>query len=175
MTPENEDFEEVRRLLALKRHEQPPPGYFTNFSSKVIARIEAEQETARLPWWRRLVASFDARPALVCAYALAVGGLFVVGLSLATKDDRATALVLPAAPHHSMVAAQPSTSAPVASAESVGQVTMQLRPMPSAEPQSSVNAVMDAPSSAPSDLFSPNGQTKFFGNPNRVSFSPESR
>ena len=43
-TPEN-DFAEVRRLLILKRHEQPPPGYFHHFSGHVIASLSEERTT----------------------------------------------------------------------------------------------------------------------------------
>ena len=33
------DFSELKRLLKLKRHEVPPPGFFNHFSEEVVARI----------------------------------------------------------------------------------------------------------------------------------------
>ena len=39
MNAEPENFDQLCRLLKLKRHESPPPRYFNDFSSQVIARI----------------------------------------------------------------------------------------------------------------------------------------
>ena len=77
-----DNFEKLQKLLALKRHEPPPPGYFTNFSSKVMARLEAAELAAPAPWWQRVLAGWQTRPALLCAYGLLVGGVSVFGLSL---------------------------------------------------------------------------------------------
>ena len=99
MNSSPEDFESLRRLLAVKRHEQPPPGYFDHFSDKVIARIEAEGLAIRPSWWQRLFPELDARPVLVCAYGLVIVGLLVVGLgasqSLETTQTASPALASP--------------------------------------------------------------------------------
>ena len=77
-----EEFEKLQKLLTLKRHEPPPPGYFVNFSSKVIARIEAAELATPPTWWQTFLAGWQTRPALLCAYGLLVGGVSIFGLSL---------------------------------------------------------------------------------------------
>jgi len=146
MTPESENFEELRRLLALKRHEQPPPGYFTDFSAKVVARIEAAQEAAQLPWWRRAFLGLDAKPAMVCACSLAISGLVVLGLSVASWNDGVAQAELPSARGPVLVAAE-VTPAPA---------TAQVPTLTIAPPRDTAVSAMDPlvnPDSAPRELF----------------------
>ena len=89
MSPIPDDFEQLRRLLALKRHEQPPPGYFHGFSRQVIVRIQAGDlgDPEEAAGWsfgggsllQRIWATLDARPILAGAFGVAVCGFFVVG------------------------------------------------------------------------------------------------
>lgn len=79
MNPPPEDFEDLRKLLALKRHEQPPPGYFYYLPDKVMVKIEEGDLSEYSTWWEWLVARFDARPILAGAYACAISGLLLMG------------------------------------------------------------------------------------------------
>ncbi len=89
MSPDQENFEQLRRLLALKRHEQPPPGYFNNFSRQVIARIQAGEAAAdsaadrwsgRSSWLRRALGLFEARPIVAGAFGMAVCAVLFFGI-----------------------------------------------------------------------------------------------
>jgi len=94
MTPESENFEQLKKLLALKRHEVPPPGYFNNFSRDVISRIRAG-ETAptrtSYSWLQRLQQILSPRPAFAGAFSLAVCALLVGGILYSAKMDDQTA------------------------------------------------------------------------------------
>lgn len=88
------ESEKLKQLLACKRYEQPPPGYFNRFSDRVIARIEAEDLndlTEYSSWWRWLVEKFDARPVVACAYAVTVSGLLLAGFRLSEIFENDTA------------------------------------------------------------------------------------
>ncbi len=88
MNPPSDDFAALRRLLALKRHEQPPPGYFDRLADSIMVQIEAA--TLKVPWWERL-GGRELAPALAGAFALLVGGVYLVGLSSADRPDAAPA------------------------------------------------------------------------------------
>jgi len=97
---ENEDnFESVRRLLALKRHEIPPPGYFNHFPRDVVQRIRAAQNAppesffdalyAQVPWLGKVLNLFNARP----VYASGFAGALCVLLFIAVVNGERTDLI----------------------------------------------------------------------------------
>lgn len=88
MNPENQNFESLQRLLKLKRYEQPPPRYFSDFSGQVIRRISAGPAGAQadaavaiseISWLQRALSIFEAKPLLAGAFGLAVVGVLVGG------------------------------------------------------------------------------------------------
>ena len=148
MNPAPENSDRLRKLLALKRHEPPPPGYFNLFSDKIIARIEAEGPCIRISWWQRLFPELDAKPVLACAYGLVIMGLLAIGVgasqSLDTEETAAPNLGRPWFAQAPASDAMLPVSVPVAQASLTGQTN----------PASSVNPVIS--SGAPSFLFDVN-------------------
>lgn len=92
--PVENDFPEVRRLLSLKRHEQPPPGYFDHFSRNVIAALREERRNranAHRPdnvplWIVRFAERLQARPVFAAALGAGLCAL-VIGTILAYEKD----------------------------------------------------------------------------------------
>jgi hypothetical protein len=122
---ENENnFESLRRLLALKRHESPPPGYFNNFSSRVIARIRAGKPKAsaswlELPWLSKFLEALQAKPAFAGGFAATLCLLLIAGIIYAGQTESAPQQLL----SPEMAAITPMASAtPLASLpQTVGQ------------------------------------------------------
>ncbi len=89
---QNQDFTALRRLLKLKRYEQPPPRYFNDFSSRVVARLRAEKRAGRIEslddimsqtqWLQRLWHALGRRPAMAGVLAAAAFGLVVAAVFL---------------------------------------------------------------------------------------------
>ncbi len=89
MDPEQQNFEPLCRLLALKRYEQPPPGYFDLFPHQVIARIQALEVSNQdpllqrlfwqAPWLERVWSLFQTKPLVAGAFGMSVCGLLIVG------------------------------------------------------------------------------------------------
>ncbi len=103
MNPEQENFEALRRVLALKRHEQPPPGFFNDFSQQVISRLRAgekpeevgfwEQFFEQAPWLHRIWTVFETKPLFAGAFGIVFSGLLISAAIYSAKFD-----TVPAAP-----------------------------------------------------------------------------
>ena len=96
MNPESKNFEELRRLLALKRHEQPPPGYFNDFSSQIIGRIRAGDRADeafgagsfwQVPWLQRFWSAMEAKPVFAGGFAVAACGMLLAGFFYSETPD----------------------------------------------------------------------------------------
>jgi hypothetical protein len=100
MANDPDDFDSICKLLAWKRHEQPPPGYFSRFSEKVIDRIQMADRENQTTWWQRFLLSFDGKPALVCVYGLLVCSGLLFGLSFAQMmESEVNSAALPGVNH----------------------------------------------------------------------------
>jgi hypothetical protein len=107
MSQDTENFEQLRRLLKLKRYEQPPPRYFNDFSSQVIDRIkhgERGDDHASAGWmlweaaWlQRIWAAFEAKPVLAGAFGLAVCATLVTGVIYSERTDLQPVALIPGA------------------------------------------------------------------------------
>ena len=80
MNREEQNFDQLRRLLKLKRYEQPHPRYFNNFSTQVVARLRSEQSSGlSANWLQRLWAALELKPIIPAALGTAICGLLVAG------------------------------------------------------------------------------------------------
>src|SRR5208282_3392916 len=128
MNENQTNFESLRRLLALKRHETPPPGYFNNFSSQVMARLRAGETEmadgwsgrlfASMPWLLSALQAVETRPVFAGGFATALCAMLLFGAVIAQRPDSAsTAFMQPAAPDAASFAsatpAAPSALQPV--------------------------------------------------------------
>jgi len=98
MNKNEQNFDGLKQLLKLKRHEAPPPGYFNNFSRNVISRIRAgeaarnqtllERLQARVPWLGGIAQIFETRPGVIGGFATGLCLLLVLGVVFAEYSDR---------------------------------------------------------------------------------------
>ena len=121
MSENENNFEALRRLLALKRHETPPPGFFNNFSGQVRQQIRegrgmesTSSPFAQAPWLEQLLQVFNAKPVFAGAFAGALCLLLFFGAVLTERPDFASQpqLSVPIANGDSLAALSPTTLSP---------------------------------------------------------------
>jgi hypothetical protein len=88
MSPNSENFDALRKLMALKRHEVPPPGYFDRLADKISYRLENESQPT---FWEKFMAGLSFRPAFAYSFALAAFSAltFSVISTLGTRSQQA--------------------------------------------------------------------------------------
>jgi len=87
MNPEPQDTSRLQKLLALKRHERPPPRFFNDFSDRVISRLHSPGAIEPAYWWQRLGLELDVKLAAIFAFGLVVCGLFLFGVTSAMQGE----------------------------------------------------------------------------------------
>ena len=132
MNEDQQNFESLRRLLALKRHETPPPGYFNNFSRQVMARIRAGEARGattlldRIPWLVGWLDSFEAKPVFAGGFATGLCALLILGAVMAQRPETGLqAFLQPATRDADSLQMVAAVTTPIATAgleESPGQI-----------------------------------------------------
>ena len=151
MSETNNNFEDLKRLLELKRREIPPPGYFHHFSGDVVARIRTgesggaqsflERLHADSPYLTALLQLVGAKPGIVGALASGACLLLLVGVLFTNRSEPGST----AAP---MVFAQSATEASptLASSDTLepadNGITVSTNPVSSLQP---ANTLFGAP------------------------------
>ena len=96
MSENENDFKSLRRLMSLKRHETPPPGYFNNFSGLVLQLIRSDQARAsaglsgelfsHAPWLLKFVQLLN-KPVYAGGIAGALCMVLFFGIIYAERPD----------------------------------------------------------------------------------------
>jgi hypothetical protein len=86
MDPEAKPAVPVERVIALKRYEQPPPGYFHLLPNRILHRIE--QGEGQSGFWEKWRPDFNFRLALGYALGLTVCGALTAGIFYSPKMDQ---------------------------------------------------------------------------------------
>ena len=171
MNQNENNFEQVKKLLKLKQHEIPPPGYFSSFSSEVILRIRAgeaahsqslaERLQAEAGWFHRFLGIFESRPGVVGGFATSLCLLLLITVVFADHSDVSPgSLLTVSGPVATAVdpIAPITTQQLVASVGSMGGIVASTNPVTSLQP---VTTLFGQPASAAlfqTASFAPAGQ-----------------
>lgn len=112
MINEPDNFDQLRKLLALKRYEQPPPTFFYQFTRDVMRRIStgahATESVGDRTWIERLWQYLEIRPWLAGAVGAVACAALIAWIIYAQHVEWAPP-TLPVVTQH---VPEPSTEAP---------------------------------------------------------------
>ncbi|RME91784.1 MAG: hypothetical protein D6766_11260 [Verrucomicrobia bacterium] len=122
MEPTHESFEKLRRLLELKRHELPPPGFHDRLARSIRRRLESETAPAKASpwalwtaWWRRLGWEAALSVALLSVLAALYGLIWFQGKPGSPGNAPAPMLTDVAAPENGVASNHTAGAVAVAS------------------------------------------------------------
>jgi hypothetical protein len=168
MSETPDDFDDLKRLLKLKQHEVPPPGYFNRLAGDVVSRIQAGESGGRRSLleridtqWPRLAALlriFEAKPGLIGGLATSLCVLLLAAVALVDRADQATDSPLAALPTAQGVSAGQDLASAVqlAPADDSG-ITVSTNPVSSLQPAATLFGSPESPLFQPA-AFTPAGQ-----------------
>ena len=87
MNAEHHKEDELQKVLALKRHEAPPPRFFKGFSHQVLDRLHSPDPATPQTGWQKLRADLESKPVLVCGSAIVICGLLMLGVIASLRVD----------------------------------------------------------------------------------------
>ncbi len=121
MSERGQNFDDLKKLLKLKRYEVPPPGFFNHFSEEVVARIRAgesrnadsllDQLNNQAPWLVSFLRLFEAKPGIVGGFATSLCLLLLFGVVLAERSETGPKNIFTAAADGQATVAAVETSA----------------------------------------------------------------
>lgn len=111
MEPPCDNFEDLQRLLALKRHELPPPGFFDRLPESIRAELREgrTRPVGMAAVWLFLRSRWRLEPALAGAMLAVVAGIY--GLALLGPQGEAPVPATAATPFPSVATRQPVLAA----------------------------------------------------------------
>ena len=148
MNESKKQFDELKRLLKLKQHEIPPPGYFNNFSDEIIARIRAGESGSsqgdESSWLAMILRIFETKPWMIGASATSLCLLLLIGVVLADRPDSVPPDLLATAQSAPAATAELASVAPMAADDHSG-IAVSTNPVISLQPVATVFSQQQTP------------------------------
>jgi len=145
MNEQSQNFETLKRLLKLKQHEVPPPGYFNDFSGHVVSRIRAgeaggsrsfmERLETDAPWVVNFLRIFETRPGVIGGLATSLCLLLVLVVVFSERSEKASRELLTISDPAATSATVTSMTAPtLAAASDSSGIVASTNPVTSLQP-----------------------------------------
>jgi len=90
MKTDIENFDALLKLMALKKHETPPPGYFDRLPGKIVAQL-GDRKEVKMRFLERIFSGAMLPPQMAYAAGLVFCALAAVGAYYSFKAQPATA------------------------------------------------------------------------------------